>query len=72
VGRAPDADRRQGSRATPAKEDILGFLATKVAKWQVPDDVVFVDALPMTATGKVSKLELRKAFTEEKLPAAAV
>jgi fatty-acyl-CoA synthase len=38
----------------------------------VPDDVVFVDALPMTATGKVSKLELRKAFTEEKLPAAAV
>ena len=58
--------------ATPAEEDILGFLATKVAKWQVPDDVVFVDALPMTATGKVSKLELRKAFTEEKLPAAAV
>ena len=57
--------------ATPAKEDILGFLASKVAKWQVPDDVVFVDALPMTATGKVSKLELRKAFTEEKLTAAA-
>jgi acyl-CoA synthetase (AMP-forming)/AMP-acid ligase II len=57
--------------AAPSKADILSFLATKVAKWQVPDEVVFVDALPMTATGKVSKLELRKAFTEHKLSAAA-
>jgi acyl-CoA synthetase (AMP-forming)/AMP-acid ligase II len=57
--------------ASPSKQDIVAFLAAKVAKWQVPDDVVFVEALPMTATGKVSKLELRKAFAEDKLPAAA-
>jgi fatty-acyl-CoA synthase len=56
--------------ATASKHDILDFLATKVAKWQVPDDVIFVEALPMTATGKVSKLELRKAFTDHKLSAA--
>nr|MEC9419744.1 long-chain fatty acid--CoA ligase [Pseudomonadota bacterium] len=46
------------------KEEILCHLAERVAKWQVPDDVVFVDALPMTATGKVSKLTLRKQFPE--------
>ncbi len=50
--------------AQPQKEEILCHLAERVAKWQVPDDVVFVDALPMTATGKVSKLTLRKQFPE--------
>jgi len=44
----------------PLKEEILGLLAERVAKWQVPDEVIFVDGLPMTATGKVSKLTLRK------------
>ncbi|WP_299808821.1 long-chain fatty acid--CoA ligase [uncultured Roseibium sp.] len=47
----------------PPKEDLLNLLAEHVARWQLPDDVVYVDALPLTATGKVSKLTLRKEFT---------
>jgi fatty-acyl-CoA synthase len=50
--------------AQPQKDEILALLAERVAKWQVPDDVVYVDELPMTATGKVSKLTLRKTFAE--------
>jgi fatty-acyl-CoA synthase len=57
--------------AEPSKQQVLDAVATKVAKWQVPDEVIFTDALPMTATGKVSKLELRKAFAADKLPAPA-
>jgi fatty-acyl-CoA synthase len=45
---------------TADKTAILGHLATRIAKWQVPDDVVFVQALPLTATGKVSKKDLRE------------
>lgn len=48
----------------PQKQDILSLLSERVAKWQVPDDVVFVDGLPLTATGKVSKLTLRKTFAD--------
>ena len=44
------------------------MLAAKIAKWQMPDDVVFVDALPMTATGKISKKDLRAKFADYKLP----
>jgi len=44
------------------REDVLTFLNGKVAKWWMPDDVVFVDKLPLTATGKLSKLQLRKQF----------
>ena len=44
------------------KEEILGFLAERVAKWWVPDDVVFLDALPVGGTGKVQKAELRKKY----------
>lgn len=54
-----------------AKEEILDFLRDKVAKWWVPDDVVFVDEIPHTATGKISKLELRRQFKNHKLPTAA-
>lgn len=46
----------------PRKSDILARLAETLAKWQVPDDVVFVDTLPLTATGKVSKKDLRARF----------
>jgi fatty-acyl-CoA synthase len=46
----------------PTPEDILAGLARKLAKWQLPDDVVFVDALPVTATGKISKKDLRTKF----------
>jgi fatty-acyl-CoA synthase len=51
-----------------SKDDILKLLDEKLAKWQLPDDIVFVDALPMTATGKVSKKDLRAKFADFKLP----
>ena len=44
------------------KQEILDFLTGRVAKWWVPDDVVFVEALPVGGTGKVQKNELRKAY----------
>ncbi len=44
------------------KEEILAFLSERVAKWWVPDDVVFLDALPVGGTGKVQKAELRKQY----------
>jgi fatty-acyl-CoA synthase len=53
--------------ANPSKEEILKVLAGSVSKWQLPDDVVFVDALPMTATGKISKKDLRAEFAAYKL-----
>ncbi|MGX9355444.1 long-chain-fatty-acid--CoA ligase [Roseobacteraceae bacterium S113] len=49
-------------------DDAHGLLAPHFAKWQMPDDVVFVDALPLTATGKVSKRTLRATFADYKLP----
>jgi len=54
----------------PSKDDILGFLAGKVAKWWLPDDVVFVEDLPHTATGKISKARLRQRFKDYRLPTA--
>ncbi|WP_322098827.1 long-chain-fatty-acid--CoA ligase [Microvirga roseola] len=57
--------------AKPAKEDILTYLSTKVASWQVPDDVLFVESIPLTATAKISKLELRKLLKDYVLPTAA-
>ena len=47
---------------TPTKAALLQFLSERLAKWQLPDDVVFVDALPHTATGKLLKTELRRRF----------
>jgi fatty-acyl-CoA synthase len=44
------------------KDEILAFLAERVAKWWVPDDVVFVDSLPVGGTGKVQKADLRKQY----------
>jgi 3-(methylthio)propionyl---CoA ligase len=52
--------KRDGAALT--REEMLGFYAGKVAKWWVPDDVVFVESLPHTATGKLLKTELRKTF----------
>jgi 3-(methylthio)propionyl---CoA ligase len=51
---------REGTK--PTKAALLKFLSEKLAKWQIPDDVVFVDALPHTATGKLLKTELRDRF----------
>jgi fatty-acyl-CoA synthase len=44
------------------KDEILAFLAERVAKWWVPDDVVFLEALPVGGTGKVQKGDLRKQY----------
>jgi fatty-acyl-CoA synthase len=46
----------------PTKEDILGYLEDKVAKWWLPDDVIFVNELPHTATGKLLKTNLRDEY----------
>jgi fatty-acyl-CoA synthase len=51
------------------REDILKFFEGKVAKWWMPDDVVFVDDLPHTATGKLLKTKLRDDFHDHRLPA---
>ncbi len=48
--------------ATSTKEDVLRFLGERVVKWWLPDDVVFVDQLPHTATGKVLKRQIRENF----------
>jgi 3-(methylthio)propionyl---CoA ligase len=50
------------------KEEILEYMRSKVARWQIPDDVVFVDQLPHTATGKLLKTQLREEFKNYKLP----
>jgi fatty-acyl-CoA synthase len=48
--------------AAATRDELLEFYLGKVAKWWIPDDVAFVDKLPLTATGKLSKLQLRKQF----------
>ena len=53
--------RKEGSEVS--REAILDWLRDKVAKWWLPDDVVFVDEIPHTATGKIQKTELRKRFS---------
>jgi acyl-CoA synthetase (AMP-forming)/AMP-acid ligase II len=47
---------------SPSKQSILDFLSSRVVKWWLPDDVVFVDGLPHTATGKILKSELRERY----------
>ncbi len=51
-----------------SKDELLGFLESKIAKWWMPDDVVFVTELPHTATGKLLKTKLREQFKDHKLP----
>jgi fatty-acyl-CoA synthase len=53
----------------PTKAGILDFLSTRIAKWWMPDDVLFVDGLPHTATGKLLKTELRARYGNH-VPAA--
>ena len=55
----------------PGKDDILRYMEGKIVKWWMPDDVVFVDEIPHTATGKIQKLALREQFKDYKLPTAA-
>ncbi|MGD2133924.1 MAG: long-chain-fatty-acid--CoA ligase [Maricaulaceae bacterium] len=56
--------------AAPSKEEVLGFLEGKIAKWWTPDDVVFVAELPHTATGKLDKKALRAEYKDYVLPTA--
>ncbi len=56
------------SAEPPDTADVMAHLGGALAKWQLPDDVIWVDDLPLTATGKVSKLTLRKRFRGHALP----
>ena len=62
------SDRRSRNSALPdaepTKEAVLEYLSQSLAKWQLPDDVVFVDSLPMGATGKVQKTKLREEYAD--------
>jgi fatty-acyl-CoA synthase len=55
-----------------SKNDILGFMRGKTANWWMPDDVIFVDQIPHTATGKIQKMELREKFKDYVLSTAIV
>ena len=50
------------------REELLAFYEDKLAKWQIPDDVVFVDAIPLGATGKMLKTKVRQMLGDYKLP----
>ena len=50
------------------KEEMLAWYKGKVATWCVPNDVVYIDELPHTATGKVKKIELRRQFADYQFP----
>jgi len=58
--------RKPGAEVTPAQ--ILEHLQDKVAKWWLPDEIAFVDAIPHGATGKILKTKLREQFHDHKLP----
>jgi fatty-acyl-CoA synthase len=60
---------KAGQSATA--QELLGFLDGKVAKWWLPDDVVFVGEIPHTATGKIQKIALREQFRNYVLPSVA-
>ena len=57
---------KPGESAT--KEEFLGFLEGKIARWWTPDDVVFVDEIPLGATGKIDKKLLRQRMADYVLP----
>jgi fatty-acyl-CoA synthase len=60
--------RKEGQKVT--RDELLEYMSLHVAKWWLPDDVVFVDELPHTGTGKLSKVRLRERFTHYRLPTA--
>ncbi|MDP2119932.1 MAG: long-chain-fatty-acid--CoA ligase [Hoeflea sp.] len=55
---------------SPSKQSLFDFLEGKIAKWWMPDDVVFVEEIPHTATGKIQKTALRQALKDYHLPTA--
>jgi acyl-CoA synthetase (AMP-forming)/AMP-acid ligase II len=58
--------KKPGAEVT--REELLSFYEGKIAKWWTPDDVVFVDAIPLGATGKMQKNKLREQLADYKLP----
>ncbi|MCT8173351.1 3-(methylthio)propionyl-CoA ligase [Variovorax sp. CY25R-8] len=58
--------KKPGAEVT--REELLKFYEGKTAKWQIPDDVVFVEAIPLGATGKILKTRLREQLKDYKLP----
>ena len=56
--------------AALTREELLAFFDGKIAKWWTPDDVVFVDAIPLGATGKMQKNKIREQLADYKLPTA--
>jgi fatty-acyl-CoA synthase len=56
--------------ATLSPEELIEFLDGRVAKWWLPDDVVFIDEVPKTSVGKFSKKDLRDRFADHVLPTA--
>jgi fatty-acyl-CoA synthase len=61
---------KEGQSAT--KEEYLAFLEGKIAKWWTPDDVLFVDEIPLGATGKIDKKLIRQRLADYVLPTARV
>jgi fatty-acyl-CoA synthase len=53
------------------KDEIIAFMQGKIAKWWMPDDVIFVDEIPHTATGKIQKTTLRERFKDYTFPTQA-
>ena len=60
--------KKPGAEVT--RDELIAFYDGKIAKWWTPDDVVFVDAIPLGATGKMQKMRLREQFKDHKLPTA--
>ena len=69
--RAPAGLRRGASRARSSpRRSCSRYLDGRVAKWWLPDDVVFIDEVPKTSVGKFSKKDLRDRFADYELPTA--
>ena len=60
------ATSKPGAEVTRA--ELIAFFDGKIAKWWTPDDVLFTDAIPLGATGKMQKNKLREQFAGYKLP----
>jgi acyl-CoA synthetase (AMP-forming)/AMP-acid ligase II len=60
--------KKPGAEVT--REELIAFYEGKIAKWWTPDDVVFVDSIPLGATGKMQKNKLRESLKDYKLPTA--
>ncbi len=60
--------KKPGAEVT--RDELLAFYEGKIAKWWTPDDVVFADAIPLGATGKMQKNKLREQLKDHKLPTA--